>query len=116
MKRFLLTACLTTLLGLVFFQSQVCAEVPAFAGNVTQEEWDAYAQWFETLPPEQKDWEELLQKNLGPGFYFPIYLKGRTSEENVENIRFSDIRYFGERLEATSPQVKVGPFSECRFE
>ncbi|MBQ6108454.1 MAG: SGNH/GDSL hydrolase family protein, partial [Thermoguttaceae bacterium] len=77
MKRFLLTACLTTLLGLVFFQSQVCAEVPAFAGNVTQEEWDAYAQWFETLPPEQKDWEELLQKNLGPGFYFPIYLKGR---------------------------------------
>ena len=45
-----------------------------------------------------------------------IYLKGRTSEENVENIRFSDIRYFGERLEATSPQVKVGPFAECRFE
>ena len=77
MKRFLLTACLTTLLGLVFFQSPASAEVPAFAGNVTQEEWDAYAQWVETLPPEQKDWEELLQKNLGPGFYFPIYLKGR---------------------------------------
>ncbi len=51
--------------------------VPEFAGNVTLEEWKKYSEWFETLPAEQKDWEELLQKNLGAGFYFPIYLKGR---------------------------------------
>lgn len=51
--------------------------VPEFAGDVTLEEWKAYSAWFETLPPEQKDWEVLLQKHLGSSFYFPRYLKGR---------------------------------------
>lgn len=53
------------------------ADVPAFAGNVTPEQWSQYSAWVETLPEDQKDWERLLQENLGPGFYFPIYLKSR---------------------------------------
>ncbi len=57
--------------------SEVQNAVPDFAGDVTLEEWKKYSDWFETLPPEQKDWEVLLQKNLGADFYFPVYLKGR---------------------------------------
>jgi len=89
MKNFLLLpACFAALVGFLSFFSTASAEVPDFAGNVTQEEWDVYAKWFESLPDEQKDWEVLLQKNLGPGFYFPIYLKGRIAGSySLENPR-----------------------------
>lgn len=58
-------------------ETQAETPVPAFAGNVTPEEWEAYSRWYAALPAEEKEWEELLQKNLGAGFYFPAYLKAR---------------------------------------
>ena len=45
-----------------------------------------------------------------------IYMKGRSAEENVANMRFSNITYFGERITDQSPQVQAGPFADCRFE
>lgn len=57
--------------------SEASDTVPAFAGKVTPEQWAKYSAWVETLSEEEKDWETLLQNNLGPGFYFPVYLQGR---------------------------------------
>ena len=45
------------------------------------------------------------------GFTGWIYLKGRAADEDVSNIRFENVTYFGELVRADSPQVLIeGPF------
>ena len=51
------------------------------------------------------------------GFTGWIYLKGRGADEDVSNIRFENVTYFGEPLLENSPSVRIeGPFvSDVRF-
>ena len=49
------------------------------------------------------------------GFVGGIHLIGRSQDENVSDMRFSGIDYFGETISSTSKCVNVGPFAEAAF-
>ena len=40
-----------------------------------------------------------------------VVVKGRSAEENVEDVTFERVMRFGEVLDATAPQVQIGPFA-----
>lgn len=52
------------------------------------------------------------------GFTGWIYLKGRGADEDVSNVRFENVKYFGEPVRADSPAVRIeGPFvRDVRFD
>ena len=59
--------------------------------------------------------EDISVRGEKDGFVGGIHLIGRSQDENVSDMRFSGIDYFGETVSSASKCVNVGAYAEAVF-